>query len=347
MLAPIRPAAVELETDIYGMIAGDVTHNGQLKYSGPGNDRGPIIAKIIAEGGGTNLNSTIEDGYWFEDVNMDNSAIYLGPGNDRAVILTNLGDLSSTSFLNAMYNSVVLGIWSGAKDAGINDGPVNIIAGAQGLFISTNELISNGMVDNIQFTLTWKSGDAAVEQALSNFSSAFNVLPQGDPVDINGISHQAFVSLTPTALPQTWNAGEMATVMAFESALPKGSIGIADNAFTRENNAMYYVSVWGKDFTGEIKSEALGINDAALDKAIRLYPNPSGSGTIFLELSGTTSTVAEIEIFDMQGRMLKNIVQPNTGDVIRIDVSAMPGGMYQLRVVDEDAILNKRFILLD
>jgi parallel beta-helix repeat protein len=292
-----------------GMIAGDVTHNGQLKYSGPGNDRGPIIAKIMAEGG-ANLNSTIPDGYWYEDVNMDNLLSYLGAGNDRAEILYNLGELAGNNFLNATYNSVVPGVWGGAKDARFSNGPVSIITATNGVFVSTNELISNGLVDNIQFTLTWKTGDVDVEQALSNFTSDFMVLPQGEAVDINGISHQVFVSITPKSLPQTWNADEMLSVMEFETPLPEGSISIADNAFTEENNAMYYVSVWGEDFTGEIKAGALGSSELAIEKGIRLYPNPSGSGTIFLELSGMNAGSSEISIFDMQGRMLQKHCPP-------------------------------------
>ena len=45
--------AINLGGGVYGMIACDVTKNGVLRYSGPGNDRGAIIAKITALGGTT------------------------------------------------------------------------------------------------------------------------------------------------------------------------------------------------------------------------------------------------------------------------------------------------------
>ena len=110
--------AINLGGGVYGMIAGDVTKNGRLQYSGAGNDRGPIIAKIISEPGGTGvgLYKTVTDDYWFENTNMDNILRYLGEDNDRGIILANLNTLVSPS-LNSIYTSVVPGA-TGGKDQG-------------------------------------------------------------------------------------------------------------------------------------------------------------------------------------------------------------------------------------
>jgi hypothetical protein len=63
-------ALIELETGIFGMISGDVNSDGTLKYSGPGNDRGLVLQRIVNETGSTNITNTI-NGYYDEDINMN------------------------------------------------------------------------------------------------------------------------------------------------------------------------------------------------------------------------------------------------------------------------------------
>ncbi len=83
---------VEVTTGIYGMYAGDVTGNGQIKYSGGGNDRLPILTRI----GGTDITATVS-GYYTEDVNLNGQVKYSGANNDRLIILTNIGGTDITA----------------------------------------------------------------------------------------------------------------------------------------------------------------------------------------------------------------------------------------------------------
>lgn len=66
--------------------AGDVSHDGELKYVGENNDRDPILVRI----GGTVPTATTT-GYLQEDVNMDGQVKYVGERNDRDPILVNIG----------------------------------------------------------------------------------------------------------------------------------------------------------------------------------------------------------------------------------------------------------------
>ena len=66
--------------------AGDVNHDGLLKYVGSDNDRDPILVGI---GGSVPTNTA--SGYLQEDVNMDGQAKYVGERNDRDPILVNIG----------------------------------------------------------------------------------------------------------------------------------------------------------------------------------------------------------------------------------------------------------------
>ncbi len=76
--------------------AGDVTFNGQVKYTGSGNDRDPILTRI----GGT-VPTNVVLGYWREDCTLDGAVKYTGSGNDRDRILQNIGGSVPTAVRNA------------------------------------------------------------------------------------------------------------------------------------------------------------------------------------------------------------------------------------------------------
>lgn len=67
--------------------AGDVTFNGQVKYTGSGNDRDPILTTV----GSTTPNNTVTSSYSTRDVNMNGQVKYTGTSNDRDPILVNVG----------------------------------------------------------------------------------------------------------------------------------------------------------------------------------------------------------------------------------------------------------------
>lgn len=67
--------------------AGDVTFNGQVQYTGAGNDRDPILVTV----GSTAPNNVVTNTYSTRDVNMNGSVQYIGAGNDRDPILTTVG----------------------------------------------------------------------------------------------------------------------------------------------------------------------------------------------------------------------------------------------------------------
>ena len=73
--------------------SGDVNHDGQVKYTGAGNDRDPILLSI---GGVVPTNELIGQ-YASEDVNMDGRVKYTGSNNDRDPILVNIGGTVPTT----------------------------------------------------------------------------------------------------------------------------------------------------------------------------------------------------------------------------------------------------------
>lgn len=346
--------AVNLSGDVYGMIAGDVTQNGLLKYTGPDNDRGLIIAKIIAETGSNNINGFTSPGYWREDCSMNNIVSYLGSGNDRGYIINNLGNLNGTPSLNNIYTSVVPGVYTGGGKEGSNDGPVDIQFTETNenltIEIVTNELIENGIVDNIQLTLAWKTGDSEIEELISTFNSGFNMLPQSDIVEVDGNNYLVFVSITPASLPQTWNPGEIITVMTFDKEYSQfigNRLWIADNDFTSDNNGEYYLSNLGTDVTGIIlNSSTVGVETVNAE-IVKMFPNPVTSGDLFIQVSTSQNENLETEIWDMSGKLVSKVNnQTGTGTMtLTIDVSKLSTGMYLINVVGDKVHYQDHFIV--
>lgn len=73
--------------------AGDASGDGQLKYTGTGNDRDPMLTAV----GGTTPNNVVNATYDRRDTNLDGTIKYTGANNDRDVILTNVGSTVPTN----------------------------------------------------------------------------------------------------------------------------------------------------------------------------------------------------------------------------------------------------------
>ncbi len=346
-------AEIELETGIYGMFAGDVTADGRLQYSGPGNDRGPVIEKIVNISGSNNFNDFITNGYWNEDINLNDTVLYLGSNNDRSYINFNLNTLVGPE-LNNIYTSLVPGALVESKVQGLNSGSFDILLAEINsnihIEISNNKIMQNGLLDNIQFTLAWKTGDTEIADLLSIYTSDYNLTPQGEPVEIDGIKHQVFVSITPVNLPQTLVEGDKVTVLSFEN--PSGlnltdRLWIADDEYTTASNCMYYVSVWGSDNTGTILSSPLGINDLG-NGYISIYPNPVTSDKVHVEMLLDKEQDIAITVLDIQGKTITSeILHVNAGvSNNQIDLQNLSKGIYYIKVESTQLNTIKKIVKL-
>ena len=76
---------------------GDATTNKQVKYTGSGNDRDPILVAV----GSTTPNNVLAGQYDSEDVNMDGSVKYTGSANDRDPILVTVGSTTPNNVRSA------------------------------------------------------------------------------------------------------------------------------------------------------------------------------------------------------------------------------------------------------
>ncbi|KKM20393.1 hypothetical protein LCGC14_1645930, partial [marine sediment metagenome] len=111
-----------------------------------------------------------------------------------------------------------------------------------------------------------------------------------------------------------------------------GSFGGAKGSFE--------LSLYGY-FTGEEEIESYGKGDAALN----VYPNP-GTDVFNIHLKDAGSSDIEILLYNLNGQLIMHKkFQGIRGEILtRLDISNQPGGIYHLRVMDGNRIMDRKLV---
>ncbi len=351
-----EPAQVELETGVWGMVAGDVNLDGDLLYSGTENDRSSILTGVLTNGNGF-INGTY-NGYEQEDLTMDWEVKYSGLYNDQRLIILNLIELNhpAAPALNATYTSQVPGYPATLKDdpAPVN-GPLDVFLAESPdelyVRLTTNENITDGFIDNVQFTLSWPQNFVGIDEMMNYFSSDFVIEPQGEIEVYDGMKYQTFAMVDWKPLPADFSIGDEVTLLTLSKTLNSnlaGTVSIVNNDFTNSNNADYYISLWGVDHTGQVKESALGIDDlSAGESVVKVYPNPAVDNTM-LEILSTVDDNVTIKIMDVSSRVVFNESVDVRKDQLflkHIGVEDFVPGTYFIEVKGNEILLQQKLIV--
>jgi len=106
---------------------------------------------------------------------------------------------------------------------------------------------------------------------------------------------------------------------------------------TQKPNTNYF-AVEGISAITSLKAATLGINSTVFSN-ISLYPNPSNG---WVELSGIKD-FNKIEIFNASGKLTRTLAIENQ-DQYKLNLSDLPGGVYQLKFTGNSAVAIKKLI---
>ena len=81
------------------------------------------------------------------------------------------------------------------------------------------------------------------------------------------------------------------------------------------------------------------------NKQIKIYPNPS-NGPFEIDLSNSSFEANQIQVFDMQGRLLKDLNVQKGNNIQSIDLSGNVAGTYLIRITDGKKVENHKICLL-
>ena len=84
-----------------------------------------------------------------------------------------------------------------------------------------------------------------------------------------------------------------------------------------------------------------GINNLSNESLFSIYPNPS-SNNITINFSSASNNI-NVKIYDVTGRLIKNIGNVKSGENI-INISTLEAGLYMLNLQDGNNSITKRFV---
>ena len=103
------------------------------------------------------------------------------------------------------------------------------------------------------------------------------------------------------------------------------------------------------DFDGQFEySDIVSANFEKISQSIgKVFPNPSRSGLVNLDLTVEESKVFSISLVDLSGKILEDQVrQLEKGDhQLNFDFSSFPKGIYMIRLSTDESITNRKLIL--
>ncbi|MDA7501958.1 DUF5011 domain-containing protein [Chitinophagales bacterium] len=123
-----------------------------------------------------------------------------------------------------------------------------------------------------------------------------------------------------------------------DSAMPYSITMIATDESGNESSA-FPISI---TVTGCAATCGEGIADDIFDSNLTLAPNPT-SGFVTIQL-GTASAV-NVEVYDVQGRLIAPASNFELGESISLDLSNQLGGVYLVKISSDDAVAYRRVML--
>lgn len=161
---------------------------------------------------------------------------------------------------------------------------------------------------------------------------------------LNGIYFQT-ENVAPYALGSDFNGDYQPTpflkagdyVLTATPYSEKNSQGTAGKALT--------VSFKLVDPSGRIERQGSNLLEGNETGFNKIYPNPS-SGVLNLEMEKAQKGAVEMQIFDLNGRLVQNESFSSTGSNWRkqIDITALPVGMYTIKIKNEGIEVNKKIL---
>jgi predicted outer membrane repeat protein len=86
-----------------------------------------------------------------------------------------------------------------------------------------------------------------------------------------------------------------------------------------------------------------------LDEQVRIWPNPTTGkfqvpNSKFQIYSGSNNIKKQIEVLDLNGKVVLSLDNLGTGDQIEIDISHLPPGIYMVRISTGNSIITKKLL---
>ena len=141
----------------------------------------------------------------------------------------------------------------------------------------------------------------------------------------------------------TVNEGENVTFTFSANTGASVSRLLVDDAETAipENNEYTFSNIVANHTIAVEFEEETNIDELTIEDAVALYPNPATS-QIQIKLADSRFLGAEMQIFDVYGKLISNSTIQNLSN--QVNISQLANGMYLVRINTNDGMVTKRFV---
>ena len=121
------------------------------------------------------------------------------------------------------------------------------------------------------------------------------------------------------------------------AAIPDSAVIILSaSGATPANNSMLYID--NLAFSGS----AAGITESNLNTMVSVYPNPA-QDKLNIALGNAGKTISNMEIFDIQGKLIKVLELKSLNSQTSIDIADLRKGVYILKLTSNEGIITRKF----
>ena len=215
------------------------------------------------------------------------------------------------------------------------------------LFLQNNMRQSSINANEVDFRVVHGATDApTVDVIAQGVATIVNDAPYSAITNYISVPAASYtLNVTPgndnTTIVASFNAPLSTAAGASAVVLASGFLNPATNQ-TGEAFALIVVLADGTVLT--LNNTITGIDEKNISDKVELYPNPASASTT-ISFANTNDRINAIEITDITGKIVKNILPQSNQNLIQINIDSFSSGLYLVKLIGENSVMTKKLIV--
>ena len=215
------------------------------------------------------------------------------------------------------------------------------------LFLQNNMRQSSINANEVDFRVVHGATDApTVDVIAQGVATIVNDAPY------NAITNYISVPAASYTLNVTPGNDNTTIVASFNAPLSTGAgasavvlaSGFLNPAANQNGVAFALIVVLADGTVLTLNNTITGIDEKNISDKVELYPNPASASTT-ISFANTNDRINAIEITDITGKIVKNILPQSNQNLIQINIDSFSSGLYLVKLIGEISVMTKKLIV--
>jgi hypothetical protein len=216
------------------------------------------------------------------------------------------------------------------------------------LTLSNTRVLDTMLVEQIDFAVSFDSDLLNMNPAkLANEVIPPAGLTFGSASISGGLLHVTLKNPAGTKLTDTLSLGDL-LFTAYKGAANSTLVTLSALSVTTPNSTYNYCTQLEGDFLANIIVQGSGVTQSVTNSSIRVFPNPSSTGMVALELISEKAATYQIAVYDVLGRAVgSQSARLNAGEKrdLALPTSGFAPGNYYVRISDGASVQTKKIVI--